>query len=355
MGVANCASKGQAARQEGARVTTTDRETAPTMRRRDNWRFVAAILVALTAALAVYILAEAGAGGAIGYALMVVLPAALSAFIAWAGSIGRNWSRAAFLSVPLWLAFAATAIGVIFLREGIVCLVMVLPFWVGFGYLGIWPVYLYRRSRQIVDPATFRAHALLLLPFLALLVDQQIAPPRETRTVIRDIIVDAPAAAVWPRLLAIPAIAPDEGRWTVSQDLLRLPRPVAAHLTGEGPGAVRDARWQDDIRFQEIVTGWRPGETLQWRFAFPDPSIHQRTDRHIEPHGRHLWIDSGGYRLIPLADGRTKISLWTRYHLATPFNAYAGWWGELILGDIQNNILAIVAGRTRDAAGRSKP
>ncbi|HWV60655.1 MAG TPA: hypothetical protein VN034_08385, partial [Sphingopyxis sp.] len=142
--------------------------------------------------------------------------------------------------------------------------------------------------------------------------------------------------------------------WTVSQNLLRLPRPVAAHLTGEGPGAVRDARWQDDIRFQEIVTGWRPGEALQWRFAFPDPSIHRRTDRHIEPHGHHLWIDSGGYRLIPLAGGRTKIRLWTRYHLATPFNAYAGWWGEFILGDIQNNILAIVAGRTGDSAGRSK-
>ena len=64
-------------------MTTVDRETRPA-RHRDNWRFVAAILVALAAALAVYILAEAGAGGAIGYALMVVLPATLSAFIAWA-------------------------------------------------------------------------------------------------------------------------------------------------------------------------------------------------------------------------------------------------------------------------------
>lgn len=351
MGVANRASKGQAARQGGASVTTVDRETRPT-RHRDNWRFVAAILVALASALAVYILAEAGAGGAIGYALMVVLPATLSAFIAWAGSIGRDWSRGTFLAVPLWLAFAAAAIGAVFLREGIVCLVMVLPFWIGFGYLGIWPVYLYRRSRSRVDPATFRAHALLLLPFVALLIDHQLVPPRETRTVTRETIVDAPPAAVWPRLLDIPAIEPDEGRWNMSQDLLRLPRPVAARLIGEGPGAVREALWQDDIRFQEVMTGWQQGKALQWRFAFPDPSIHRRTDRHIEPHGRHLWIDSGGYRLIPLAHGRTKIQLWTRYRIATPFNGYAGWWGERILGDIQNNVLAIVAGRVEKA--RSK-
>ncbi|MDZ3832544.1 MAG: hypothetical protein U0S50_12135 [Sphingopyxis sp.] len=329
-------------------------DTAPAERRRANWKFVAAMITALAAALAVYLLAEAGSGGAIGYALMVVLPATLTAFVAWAGSARRSWSRTTFLMVPLWLALAATAIGAIFLREGVVCLVMVLPFWIGFGYIGLWPVYLYRRSQRHVDPATFRAHVMLLLPFFALLVDQHIAPPRETRTVASEIIVDAAATTTWSHLLAIPAIASDEGRWNISQDLLRLPRPVAAHLSGTGPGAVRDARWQDDIRFQEIVTEWRPGEALEWRFAFPDPSIHERTDRHIEPHGRHLWVDSGGYHLTPLPDGRTKIRLWTRYHIATPFNGYAAWWGERILGDIQNNVLAIVAGRIDDGRGGGK-
>lgn len=336
-------------------MITNDKPNETAQRRRDNWKFVTVIIVALAAALAVFILAEAGSGGAIGYALMVVLPAALTAFIAWAGSIGRNWARSSFLLIPVWLALAATIIGALVLREGVVCLVMALPFWVAFGYIGLWPVYLYRRNQRQVDPAIFRAHALLLLPFLALLIDQQVAPPRETRTVVREIIVDAPAAAVWPRLLAIPAISSKEGRWNISQDILRLPRPVAAHLRGEGPGAVRDARWQDGIRFEEIVTDWQPGEALRWRFAFPDPSIHERTDRHIEPHGRHLWIDEGGYRLIPLSGGRTKIRLWTRYHLATPFNAYAGWWGEHILGDIQDNVLAVVAGRIANDREKGAP
>ena len=49
--------------------------------------------------------------------------------------------------------------------------------------------------------------------------------------------------------------------------------------------------------------------------------------------------------LIPMADGRTKIRLWTRYHVATPVNGYTAMWGEVILGDIQENVLAIVAGR----------
>jgi len=63
MGVANRASKGHLARQGGEPVTARD---APEKRARlCNWKFVAAIITALAAALAVYILAEAGAGGAI--------------------------------------------------------------------------------------------------------------------------------------------------------------------------------------------------------------------------------------------------------------------------------------------------
>ena len=136
-----------------------------------------------------------------------------------------------------------------------------------------------------------------------------------------------------------------EGVWTVSQSLLGLPRPTGAKLTGRGEGAVRDAEWQGGVRFREIVTRWQPDRALQWRFSFPDASIRLRTDEHIDPHGRHLWIESGGYDLIPTQDGGTKIRLWTRYRAATPLNAYAAMWGEMILGDIQNNVLAIVAGR----------
>ena len=55
------------------------------------------------------------------------------------------------------------------------------------------------------------------------------------------------------------------------------------------------------------------------------------------------------------AGGRTKIRLWTRYQLATPFNAYAGWWGERILGDIQDNVLTIVAGRVAGRIAGEEP
>ena len=318
---------------------------------RQRWPLVTAVAAALAVALGVYLLIEAGVGGAVGYTMLVILPAALCAFVAWAGSHRRNWRRSTYFLIPVWLSLAMTVIGALFLREGVICVLMVLPLWMGFGMLGVWPVYLHRQRRDSVDRDVFSANALLLLPLLALIVDQQVTPPRDTYVVTRDVIVNASAAQSWQALLAIPAIAPDEGRWNVSQSLLRLPRPVDSTLVGCGIGAVREARWQDGISFQEIVTDWHPGREISWRFAFPDPSIHLRTDRHINPQSRQLQVERGGYRVIPLADGRTRIQLWTHYAMATPVNDYAAMWGELILGDIQANVLSIVAARLEDVDG----
>ena len=317
---------------------------------RHRWPLITALAGAAAVAIGIYLLIEAGTGGAVGYTLLVVLPAALSAFVAWAGSMGRNWRRSSFFLVPVWLNVGFAAIGALFLREGVLCIVMVMPLWMLFGLLGVWPVYLHRKKQARVDSSIFRADALLLLPFLALLIDQHVAAPQDSYVVTRAIVVDASTEESWQALLAIPGIAADEGRWTFTQNVLGLPRPVDATLTGRGVGAVRNARWQDGIAFQEIVTDWQPGQAIAWRFAFPDPSIHLRTDRHINPNSRQLRIERGGYRLTPLADGRTRIELWTRYTMATPVNAYAAMWGERLLGDIQANVLAIAAARLKGGA-----
>ena len=320
-------------------------ETGQPAARGRRWPLITTLVAAAAVALGVYLIGAAGMGAAVSYTLLIILPAILSALVAWVGSIRRDWPASTFALVPVWLTLSAAVIGAALLREGVICILMLMPLWLIFGMLGVWPVYLHRRAQRRVDSNIFRANALLLLPLLTLFVEQHIDPPRETYIVAREIIVDASPEAVWEQLLAIPAIGPDEGRWTVSQSLIRLPRPTAALLSGRGVGAVRDARWQDGIRFEEIVTRWQPGQELAWRFAFPDPSIYRRTDRHINPRSRQLSIDTGGYQLTPLADGRTNIHLWTRYRVATPVNAYAALWGELILGDIQTNVLAIVAHR----------
>ena len=117
---------------------------------------------------------------------------------------------------------------------------------------------------------------------------------------------------------------------------------------------MRTGHWQGGIRFEEIVTHWDANRAMQWRFAFPDPSISLKTDPHIDPHGRQLWIDKGGYRLTPMPGGKTKVELWTQYDLITWLNGYAALWGDVMLGDIQDNVLAIIKQRS-EATSRSAP
>lgn len=56
-------------------------------------------------------------------------------------------------------------------------------------------------------------------------------------------------------------------------------------------------------------------------------------------------MTTGGYDTQPLAPDLTRITLHTRYAVRTPVNAYAALWGEMFLGDLENNLLAVIKGR----------
>jgi hypothetical protein len=56
-------------------------------------------------------------------------------------------------------------------------------------------------------------------------------------------------------------------------------------------------------------------------------------------------VTDGGYRLLPLHNGDQRVILSTRYRVRTPVNAYAALWGQLFLGDMENNLLATIKAR----------
>lgn len=158
-------------------------------------------------------------------------------------------------------------------------------------------------------------------------------------------VVDAPPEKIWPLLVAIPGIGHDEGIRTVTHDWLDVPRPSDARLFRGDGELVRVARWGDDIRFEEQITEFVPDRAIGWRFAFPDNSVQRYTDRHISPDGPMLRIETGRYDLAELPDGRTRLILTTSYSMRTRLGWYLGWWGERLLGDVSENVLAIVAAR----------
>jgi hypothetical protein len=278
---------------------------------------------------------------------LAILPAFLSALICYIGDPKRTRDSALYWLVPPVLVALVAAGSIWFLREGIICLIMLSPIWLISGWAG---AFILRRVRgKPIDTGVFRS-SLLLLPLLAGMAENSLTFAPRDFTVTRQVVVDATPQEIWPYTLSNAHIAPSEGRWTFSQNIVGLPRPSATVMDGTGTGAIRTAYWGDHIHFDEIITRWQPGRRLAWDFRFTNTSLQDYTDKHISPDGPILKVASGEYRFERLASGKTRVTLSTRYTAKTHVNLYAAAWGELFLGDVQNNILAVVKDRAEKGA-----
>ena len=308
-------------------------------------RLIGGITLALAIALSAYILINASKANNAAFAsfwFLAVLPAYLCALICYVGDPDRHRPRSFYWQVPpIFVGIVVLGSGFI-LREGVICLIMLSPIWLVAGWIGAFALRAVRKRRA--DPARFQA-SLLFLPLLCGGLESQIPITPAPVTLTRSIVIHASPARIWPFAVANAHIGQDEGRWTFTQNIVGLPRPRATVVKGQGIGAVRTAYWGDNINFDEKITQWQPRRRLGWSFAFANSSLQNYTDKHIAPDGQFLKIDTGDYTLTPLTPETTLLTLRTNYIAKTHVNLYARMWGELLLGDIEGNILAIIKQR----------
>ena len=282
-----------------------------------------------------------------GYGALIAIPFCAGAL--FVNSTGQ-YSPLGCLAAPVIL-MAICLVLVSIGMEGFICVAMVLPVWIVLGLGGGLTAVLSHHwmAPQDEGGARLRAVGLAALPFILIYAEAAAPPQWQSRDVARSIVVDADSATIWPRLVSIGDISEAEGEWNVTQELLGVPRPRSATLIERDGHPVRLARWGEAISFEERVAAIDPGRSIGWRFAFPDDSLQNHTDRHISPDGEMLKIATGGYELEPLADGRTRVTLTTTYHMRSRMGWYLEWWGELLLGDVQDNVLTIVKDRSEAA------
>lgn len=308
-------------------------------------RVLAGFTLALVIAVSAFVVISASSSHSVAFGslwFLVFLPAYLCALICYVGDPDHTRSAEFYAAVPVVFGVIVIMGSIFILHEGVICLVMLAPLWITFGWLGAW---IMRQQRHwAVDPNTFQS-SLLFLPLMAGTLEAQVPVPHDRYAVVREIVIEATPDEIWPYAVANAHIAESEGRWTFTQDVLGIPRPRATTLSGTGKRAVRTAYWGDKINFEERITQWQPGRVLGWAFAFTNSSLQDYTDKHISPDGEFLKIDSGDYTLTRLSPTRTRLSLRTNYIAKTHLNAYAALWGEVMLGDIQSNVITIIKQR----------
>lgn len=242
-----------------------------------------------------------------------------------------------------WIVIALlVAISMLFFREGGICVAMAAPcFLVGSAAGSALTLLLLRQFRS-PRSATF----VIVLPLLGFPIEPHLSYPEYSGEVTTVIEIAAPPSAVWQNTVEIPDIDPAELPFTFSHHVVGVPHPENAAIVGKGVGAVRQLRWTKGVRFEEVVTDWDQDRHLAWEFRFGPDSIPDAVEAHIDVDSSYLKLANGEYTLELLPNGNTRLSLTTRYWIATPINAYCNLWGKIFLNDFHGAVLKIIKDRS---------
>lgn len=277
---------------------------------------------------------------------LFLMPMAIaSVFSAVADPLGRasigTHIKWAFIGIVVLLVLS-----VIIFREGGICVAMAAPFFLASSVAGssLTVALLRKRALRHTPPLMILA-PLLLAPF-----EPHFDYDMVERQVVSVIEIDASPAEVWAQTVEIRNIQRSELKPTFSHNVVGVPTPVNARMEGQGVGAVRQLSWTKGVRFEEVVSSWDQDRRLAWDFRFGPDSIPDAVEAHIDVDSSYLKLAQGDYVLEALPDQRTRLTLTTRYRMATPINTYCAVWGNIFLNDFHGTVLKVIKDRSERVA-----
>lgn len=284
------------------------------------------------------------AGGVVSLAFVWSVPFAVGALCVaigrWKGS-DEWWKHA--VAGPVVILLLGCLISLLTQWEALMCVVMALPVMLAGGILGGLVAHsLLPRARPVPRLALTLA---VFLPCIAAAVEGSLHWPTELKAIETVIDIDAPAEAIWREIASVPPIpagvVPD--KWIYR---LGFPKPIAATLDREGIGGIRTATFEREVSFFETVTAWDPPRRLSFSIrADPDFIPHTAFDQHIIVGGRFYDVLDGTYVIEPVTGDSCRLHLTSQHRLSTRFNAYAGWWSERVMDQIQSSIMEVIRAR----------
>ena len=221
----------------------------------------------------------------------------------------------------LFLTLLGLAAAAVIFREGVICLLIVLPL----IFIGVLAGASIGRNR--LDHRRDRLN-LCVLPLLAIVVavEPLLREDRES-VVVDEIRINAPPARVWPHVLSFAAIPEQPSFWLFR---LGLPYPVATTSAGDFIGADRNCIFSGDAVFKEKVVSFVPERDLTFDIieSPPDPELVG----HLTPkRGQFLLRDNG--------DGTTTLigSTWYTLHVRPLW--YFDWWTHYIFRAVHLRVM----------------
>jgi hypothetical protein len=248
-------------------------------------------------------------------------------------------TRAAAFFLPWLTSLVLLLVTVLFNVEGTICWVMVFPIFASFAGIGGLVAFSQRsRRNESADnpqpPTRLNMSLLVAGPLLLGFIEGEKALVPKQLTISREVVIGAPPAAVWQQLTSRRATAPPADARSLAA-LFGFPRHLTTSLDSLRVGGMRVAYYEKGLYFEETVARYRPARELVLQVnANPGAVPPAVMDEHILIGGKHLDILEDTYQLTPLAGGRTRLRLASRFYINTPFNWYAEIWAHYLMADI---------------------
>jgi hypothetical protein len=252
--------------------------------------------------------------------------------------------------LPWGAVTLSMTIAVLLKWEGRICILFALPIMFVFSILGGFAARMVWGKLGPRSPGRVSAFA---VPLVLLLIEAHVPDPYQIRTVETEELIRAPASVVWNNIKSVRLIEPQE----LSRSWIEragFPRPLAATLSHEGIGGVREAGFTGGLLFTETVNRWEPERNLRFSIRANTESIPKSTlDEHVMIGGDVFDVLDGEYTLEERPDG-VLLRLSSRERLSTHVNPYAGQWTDAVMKAIQEQILGVIQKRAESNSARSQ-
>jgi hypothetical protein len=257
----------------------------------------------------------------------------------------RSWSY--YFLMPAFANILFVVGTLMILIEGLICAILIVPLFALVG--GLAGLAMGAICRATEWPRRTIVSCVACLPLITGGFEQHLTLPQRERVAEREILVSAPAAAVWRELIDVHQIRPDEigDAWLYR---IGVPMPVEGIGDSDDGEHLRHITMGKGIRFDQVATEWLENKSVSWRYRFSDDSFPAGAlDDHVRIGGHYFDLGETQYSLVESGDG-TRLRVRMHYRVSTQFNWYAGPLADLLVGNFEESVLRFYARRAELAA-----
>lgn len=293
--------------------------------------FLAALLGLLLTGFNVYAL------GAYGLGLFVGLPFCVGLIAAVIYGHRNQRGLGGCIEVAIGSLFLC-GVSLLFIgAEGLICLAMATPIWLGCavlgGYVG-YEVQMHARDRR--ELAIIVVALVFGVPIL-MGAEAVLLPEAPTLSVTSTLDVAAPPSDVWAHVIAFPKLK-EPDHWAFRAGVAY---PIGARIVGRGPGAIRHCDFSTGS-FEEPIKIWDEPRHLQFSVTH-NPAPMRELSFFEDVHPPHLdgflVSRAGEFVLTELPDGTTRLSGTTWYQHSMWPASYWQLWSDYLIHQIHFRVL----------------